>query len=72
MIEPSLPDLAMQRMELAGADVIVGNIQDGLATVRLLQFNKRLPMFVHTASLMDIFEGVTLSLIHISRCRRAI
>ena len=50
----------MQRVELAGADMIVGNIQDGLAPVGPLQLNQSLPLFVLAASLMDIFQRVTL------------
>ena len=60
MIKSRLPHLAMQRMELAGADMIMGNIQDGLAPVGPLQLNQSLPLLVHAASLMDIFQRITL------------
>jgi hypothetical protein len=33
VIETHLPNLTMQRMELAGADMIMGYAQDGLATI---------------------------------------
>ena len=50
----------MQRMELAGADMIVGYVQDGLATIGPLQLNQSLPLFVHAASRVNVFQRVTL------------
>jgi hypothetical protein len=50
----------MQRMKLAGADMIMGNIQDGLATVGPLQLNQSLPLFLHAASRVDIFQRIAL------------
>jgi hypothetical protein len=47
-------------MELAGADMIMGYVQDGLATIGPLQFNKCLPLLVHAASRVNIFQRVTL------------
>ena len=41
--------------------MIVGNIQDGLATIGPLQLNQSLPLFIHAAGLMDIFQRVTLA-----------
>ena len=51
----------MQWMELAGANMIVSNIQDSLATVRPLQLNQSLPLLIHAASRVDIFQRVTLA-----------
>ena len=47
-------------MELAGTDMIMGNIQDGLAPVGPLQLNKCLPLLVHAASLMDCLTSAIL------------
>jgi uncharacterized membrane protein YecN with MAPEG domain len=49
----------MKRMKLACTDVIMGNIQNSLATVGPLKLNQSLPLFIHAAGLMDIFERVT-------------
>ena len=51
----------MKRMELAGANMIVGNIENSLATVGPLQLNKCLPLFVHAASRVNVFQRVTLA-----------
>jgi len=38
----------------------MGNIQDGLATVGPLQLNQSLPLFLHAASRVDIFQRIAL------------
>ena len=48
-------------MELAGADMIMGYVQDGLATIGPLQLNQSLPLFVLAASRVNIFQRVTLA-----------
>ena len=56
-----MPDLAMQWMKLRGADMIMCNIQDGLATIGPLKLNQSLPLFIHAASGVNIFQRVALA-----------
>ena len=51
----------MQRVELRRADMIVGNIQDGLATIGPLQLNQSLPLLIHAASRVNVFQRITLA-----------
>ena len=60
-VEPCLPHLAMQRMELRGTDVIMGAVEKSGTAIRPTQLHNGLPFLIQATGRLDVFQRVTMA-----------